>query len=45
MRKLGALLSYEKNDFEFVGINPSEAADKLSRFGETQGPVPEIGGE
>lgn len=45
VRKVGAFLMHKGLDFEFVGINPFEAAQTLSKFGGTQVPVLEIGGE
>ncbi len=45
VRKVGAFLMYKGVDFEFVGISPFEAADKLSKFDGTQVPVLEIGDE
>jgi len=43
VRKVGAFLMYKGLDFEFVGISPLEAAEKLSKFGGTQVPVLEVG--
>ncbi|WP_298333689.1 glutathione S-transferase family protein [uncultured Erythrobacter sp.] len=42
VRKVGAFLMYKGLDFEFVGISPLEAAQRLAKFGGTQVPVLEI---
>ncbi len=44
VRKVGAFLQYKGLDFNFVGINPFNAEEKLAAFGGTQVPVLEIDG-